>query len=75
MAKFLDGKVVKVIGENTVKVDVIRMYEHPLYKKRIKRSKRYIVHYEGEAPKVGTKVKIIATRPISKNKHYKMVTK
>ena len=46
---------------------------HPLYKKFIKRSKRYQAHDEANSAKVGDKVRIIETRPISKTKSWILV--
>lgn len=74
MAKILSGKVIstgKMI--NTVKVEVKTQRTHPLYKKVIKRSKNYLVDQNGLEPVLGQAVKIVETRPISKNKRFKLL--
>ena len=54
-------------------VDVERTFKHPIYKKYIKRSKKYHAHDETDTLKVGDKVMIEETRPISKLKTWKVV--
>ena len=58
--------------ENTVSVEVARVIAHPIYKKRIKKHKKFLSHVSDVVPKVGDVVKIIATRPISKNKRWRV---
>lgn len=73
MAKNLIGKVIdtgKMIG--TIKVEVETSRPHPLYKKLIRRSKKYLVEAKEEV-KIGQRVKIGQTRPLSKNKHFKIL--
>lgn len=68
-------KVGTVIGtdmKKTVKVLVERPVRHPLYKKIVKRRKKLLVHDEYEKCKVGDIVKIVATRPLSKRKKWKV---
>lgn len=72
MAKILKGKVVSLKSEKTVVIEVERSFAHPLYKKRVKRSSKYKAHYEGKDLKMGDTVEITQTRPISKDKHYKV---
>jgi small subunit ribosomal protein S17 len=65
-----------VIGKKmkkTVTVLVERQVRHPLYKKIIKRKKKFLVHDEYEKCKVGDFVKIIETRPISKRKRWRIL--
>lgn len=71
----LEGKVVKKSGSKTVSVEVVRQVPHPLYRKTMKRSKRYLAHDEKETVQVGDVVKIVKIRPISKRKHWKVVEK
>lgn len=74
MTKILTGKVIdagKMLG--TVKVEVRTSRAHPLYKKLLKRSKKYLVSLEGKEVKIGQNVKIGQSRPISKNKHFKII--
>lgn len=75
MAKQLIGTVISTKQEKTLVVDVERKFAHPLYKKIIKRNKRYQVHNENLNVKVGDRVVIEETRPISKTKHFKVVEK
>ncbi len=69
--KSLIGTVVANKMAKTVIVEIARTYKHPLYKKAIKRSTRLKVHSDSPVA-VGTVVKIDSTRPISKEKHFKI---
>jgi small subunit ribosomal protein S17 len=71
MKKFI-GKVISAKSEKTVVVQVDRIWQHPIYKKRVKRSKNYHVHDE-LGVKEGDKVEIIESRPISKLKRWQVV--
>ena len=68
----LIGKVVSAKMENTVNVEVARVIAHPIYKKRIKKHKKFLSHVSEVVPKVGDVVKITATKPISKNKRWRV---
>jgi small subunit ribosomal protein S17 len=57
----------------TIVVEVERLVEHPKYGKRIRRSARYYAHDEAREAKVGDKVEIAETRPISKMKRWRLV--
>ena len=70
----LKGVVVSDKMDKTVVVSVSRFVEHPLYGKYYKVSKKYKVHDEGNVSKIGDKVEIVETRPISKDKRFKIVT-
>lgn len=72
--KVLSGVVVKASGDKTVSVDVQRTVKHPKYHKIIKRSKKYAAHDELNACKVGDKVQIQESKPISKNKRFVIMT-
>lgn len=68
-------KVGVVIGnkmKKTVTVLVERQVRHPLYKKIIKRRKKFLVHDEYEKCKIGDVVKIVETRPLSKRKRWRV---
>ena len=68
-------KVGVVIGnkmKKTVTVLVERQVRHPLYKKTIKREKKFLVHDEYEKCRVGDVVKIVETRPVSKRKRWRI---
>jgi small subunit ribosomal protein S17 len=75
MSKTMSGVVVSTKMNKTIVVSVERIMQHPVYKKTIKRSKRYKAHYEGSDLKEGDVVQIQKTRPISKDTHFKVVTK
>lgn len=68
-------KVGVVVGnkmKKTVTVLVERQVRHPLYKKIVKRRKKFLVHDEYEKCKVGDLVKIVETRPLSKRKRWRI---
>lgn len=75
MNKKLKGIVVSDKVDKTVVVFVTRFKKHPKYKKYIKRSKKYKVHDEKNEYKKGDKVIIQECRPISKDKHFKVIEK
>lgn len=66
--RVMQGVVVSDRMEKTVVVEVERRVTHPLYKKIVRRSKKYVVHDESNALKVGDQVRIRECRPISKRK-------
>lgn len=68
--------IVKKIGINkTVTVTVERFWKHPLYKKSLRRNHHFLVHNEKTDLKIGDKVKIQESKPISKLKHFKILEK
>jgi small subunit ribosomal protein S17 len=68
----LKGVIISDKMNKTVVVSVSRFVKHPLYGKFYKISKKYKAHDEGNIHKVGDKVEIIETRPISKDKRFKI---
>ena len=72
--RILQGVVVSNKGDKTVTVKVERRFMHPLYKKTIRRSKKYAAHDENNRFNVGDVVRIIESRPISKRKHWMVIT-
>ena len=68
----LIGKVVSSKMQNTVSVEVARVIAHPVYKKRIKKHKKFLSHVSDVVPKVGDLVRITAAKPISKNKRWRV---
>ncbi len=66
------GLVVSDAPEKTVTVSVEALVRHPKYKKRVRRSKKYMVHDEGNEARVGDTVRIIETRPISARKRWRL---
>lgn len=71
--RVLQGVVVSDKGDKTITVLVERRVMHPVYKKFIKRSKRYHAHDEGNNCNVGDSVRIRECRPISKTKSWEVV--
>lgn len=68
-------KVGLVVGnkmKKTVTVLVERRVRHPLYKKIVKRRKKFLAHDEYEKCKIGDLVKIVETRPLSKRKRWRV---
>ena len=71
--RILQGVVVSDKMDKTVTVQVERRFKHTLYKKFIRRSKKYAAHDETNAVKVGDVVKIQECRPMSKRKKWEVV--
>ena len=67
------GTVVSDKAEKTVTVLVNRRFKHPLYKKYIVRSKKFLAHDEDNACKVGDRVRIRECRPLSKRKCWEVI--
>lgn len=73
LKKVIKGVVVSDKMDKTVVVKVTRFVEHKKYGKRIKKTKNYKAHDEQNAKKVGDVVEIEETRPISKDKKFKII--
>jgi len=71
----MDGVVVSDKMSKTVVVKVIKIKTHPKYKKQYQVSTNYKAHDENNICKVGDKVTIVACRPISKDKRWRVATK
>ena len=74
MAKILTGKVVTTAMQGVVVVEVTRKTPHPLYKKLMKRSKKFKVATNGQSVAIGDRVQIRETRPLSKDTHFVLYT-
>ena len=70
----LTGRVVSKSGDKTIVVIVERRVIHPLYKKTIRRSKKYHAHDEENKVKVGSMVQIRECSPVSKMKTWEVVS-
>jgi small subunit ribosomal protein S17 len=68
------GMVVSDRPDKTVTVSVETLVRHPLYKKRVRRSKRLMVHDEGNEARVGDTVRIVETRPLSARKRWRLAS-
>lgn len=66
------GKVVSDKMDKTVVVAVERLVQHPLYKKPVKDTKRYKAHDENNECKLGDTVAMMETRPLSKDKRWRV---
>ena len=71
--RILSGKVVKKSGDKTVSVLVTRQTTHPIYKKIIRVSKKYLAHDTDNTISVGEIVKIQETKPLSKQKSWEII--
>lgn len=68
--KILEGIVVSNKMAKTIVVKVERRVSHPLYQKQVKKSKKFKVHDPNQEAKVGDRVRIIESRPYSKEKRF-----
>ena len=64
------GVVVSNKADKTVVVKVERKFQHPLYKRTVKQSKKFMAHDETNACQIGDEVKIVESRPLSKRKRW-----
>ena len=69
----LVGKVISDKTDKTITVLVETYKNDPLYKKRVKYSKKYAAHDEKNEAQVGDKVRLVMTKPLSKTKRYELV--
>jgi len=67
------GVVVSDKMDKTIAVSVERRLMHPIYGKFVKRTKKFFAHDEENTCKIGDKVRIMETRPLSKNKCWRLV--
>ena len=67
------GKVVSDAADKTAVVVIDRVVKHPQYKRYVRRRKKYSIHDEGNQCRVGDVVRFMETRPLSKNKRWRLV--
>jgi small subunit ribosomal protein S17 len=72
--RILRGTVVSTKMKDTITVAVERFVKHPKYKKYLRRTKKFLVHDAGNTAKEGQLVDIRETRPLSKRKHFELIT-
>lgn len=72
--RILQGTVVSDANDKTVVVLVERRFMHPVMKKVVRKSKRYMAHDEANAAKTGDTVRIQECRPLSRHKRWELVT-
>jgi len=70
--KMLTGVVVSDAMKKSVVIEITRKITHPVYKKIVKTSKKYLAHDESNVCSVGDKVELIECRPISKRKRWRV---
>jgi len=70
--KTMQGIVTSLKAQKTATVTVTRKWQHPVYKKYVKRSKKFASHYEGLNLELGQTVQIQEVRPLSKTKRFKV---
>ena len=73
LRKTRDGKVVSDKMDKTIVVAIEDSVQHPLYKKVMKRTYKLKAHDENNECKIGDKVKVMETRPLSKDKRWRLV--
>ena len=73
LRKTRTGKVVSNKMDKTVVVAIKDNVKHPLYKKIMKRTVKFKAHDEENACGIGDKVQVMETRPLSKDKHWRVV--
>ncbi len=66
------GIVVSNKMDKTIVVEVVNQEKHPLYKKFVKKSKKYKAHDEENTCNIGDTVEIMETRPLSKDKYHRL---
>ena len=71
--RILQGTVVSDKGNKTIVVRVERQFLHPLLKKTIRRNKKYHAHDERNEAREGDTVEIVAIRPLSKTKRWRLM--
>ena len=71
--RIVSGKVLKKSGDKTVSTLVTRQTTHPIYKKIIRVSKKYLAHDADNTIAVGENVKIQETKPLSRNKSWEII--
>jgi small subunit ribosomal protein S17 len=72
--KVRTGKVISDRMQKTIVVAVERLLQHPRYKRIVKRTSKLYAHDENNECKIGDKVKVMETRPLSKLKRWRVVS-
>lgn len=71
--KIRSGKVVSNKMQKTIVVAIEELVQHKLYKKSVKRTVKFKAHDENNEANIGDKVQIMETRPLSKQKRWRLV--
>jgi small subunit ribosomal protein S17 len=70
--QILTGKVTSAKMEKTIVVEVLRLVQHPKYRRVVRISKKFYAHDEQRQAKTGDTVRIVAARPMSKLKRWRL---
>lgn len=70
--KIRTGTVVSNSMDKTVSVAIVRSYQHPLYKKVVRSTKKVLAHDEQNNCRVGDVIQVVETRPLSKRKRWRV---
>ncbi len=71
--KLVQGRVVSEASDKSIVVQVETRKQHPVFRKMVKRSKRFMAHDEKNECRVGDTVRIMETRPLSRRKRWRLV--
>ena len=71
--KVRSGTVVSDKMDKTATVEIVRTYQHTTFKRVVRRRKNYMVHDGENTLKIGDRVRIIETRPLSKRKRWRLL--
>jgi small subunit ribosomal protein S17 len=71
--KTMVGRVINDAMNKTITISIERMFRHPRYKKIVKKTSKLYAHDEENACRVGDKVRVMSTRPLSKLKRWRVV--
>ena len=67
------GTVVSNKMDKTIVVQIVRIQKHPVYQSVVRQSNRLMAHDQNSAAGIGDKVRVMETRPLSKNKRWRLV--
>jgi small subunit ribosomal protein S17 len=70
--QILTGRVTSAKMEKTIVVEVLRLVQHPKYRRVVRISKKFYAHDEKREAKTGDTVRIVSTRPLSKLKRWRL---
>lgn len=73
LRKIRTGIVSSVAMEKSITILVVTKEKHPMYGKYVKKTKKFLAHDEKNECGIGDKVKIMETRPLSKNKRWRLL--
>jgi small subunit ribosomal protein S17 len=71
--KTMVGRVINDAMNKTITLSIERMFRHPRYKKIVKKTSKLYAHDEENSCRVGDKVKVMSTRPLSKLKRWRVI--